>query len=816
MKKTIKIIMFWLSMICIVIGIKGKALAISTNESVELEISYGLDNHIRVQMDRDVVLKISITNKGEDLNGILQVKGFYSIEGKGYYNEFGNNVSLVPGIKNGIARQRQYVQEEDVVLQSGEVKEYTMTIPYSLVNEKLKVCLLDDFHEEIVKEDLLIESENLVYIGILEEKQGQYTYPETLSNSYNSAIGELVSIPYENLLDLDLLKQIDFMIVTDSRLKNATAQEKLCLEQWVKDGGNILIGGFYKKTDKDLPFISEPDLFSAIDINLDERQEQTKGVVSYQYYEGRVHYIRSVYENYDNDIKGGIYESIGGLDWNEYLSTDHLMRLMAEYFCYGVQDMIPYSNTVNYSWKMKEILDHVDLANHPNIYKYLMIVVIYIILIGPVLYGYLKVRKRRNDLWKYMILGSLATMCMIYIVSGDSRQKGPVIKYLQIQEYKGDQQKEKVYLNISAPFIEPFNIYIKPEYNVQLGPMTNPIESEDLAKISEDNYHVNIHRSEEESEIQLTNLPINEGEDFLLTREEEETKELKTNISMKDGKFYGTVENLTGKDLQHAFIYEENYFVSIGDLDAGETVDVSAYETYYYPMERILSNEHGFYELLAPHMDESDINDHFFLETIYYLVESEIYNIPKLVAFEKEHNNLDVQADWQYQTYGTTVHMKYLEVKKKQGDQIYIPNLPMTSPNFENKSFLDYPNRGFDYTTMYDGFIEVNYLIDPNIVPETLKVMIPSLTPETLHDAPIKYMHLFNINTEEYDIFTVENMELSREVLSRYISSDHEIQVVYSNSKDPFISAYSEETSTEGYYEGLLPNVALTGKEAGK
>lgn len=227
-----------------------------------------------------------------------------------------------------------------------------------------------------------------------------------------------------------------------------------------------------------------------------------------------------------------------------------------------------------------------DKEEIPSIGPYIFILLGYLLLTGPPLYLLLKKFDKLNYVWGIIPLLSIAFTLIIFVLGTKTRKTEPYVGYYNIEEKNGNETTETVYFGITSPHNEAYNLLFKKEnqvvsLNSQLNYSrsgftsyrTSYAGSEERRDI---NYNTVIMEKDAATEVSVRDNAAFSKNYFKGTSKKIEETNLNSSITVtKDFKAIGSVSNNTGYSLTNAVLCAGDIYIQIGDIEAGETIDVS-------------------------------------------------------------------------------------------------------------------------------------------------------------------------------------------------------------------------------------------------
>lgn len=494
----------------------------------------------------------------------VQVKVTYGLN---HYAKIGKDMRIKVEVQTGEDAYEGYLQIE-VPLDKSSTKynqkitvgpntyvTYEMKIPVVYENMKFLVNLLDD--EQVIQSSQMANVEasriyDVQYIGVL----GKELQTETVVSKGKMQVFQLDEAELEDAFDN--LNLIDCILIEEDEIKQLDEPKSLKLEDWIQNGGTLLV----EHSDKD--------------IITSEKEIDTYADDTGKYGFGRYFFVSEM-------------KSISEI--TEYVEK---LGLNPKLFLSGVTDN-----------QIKDSINAEVVSKIPNIMTYVIVFLLYIIVIGPVLYLILKKINRRNYYWGVLPIISAIFLVGVYGLGKVTRVENSYLRYVTITQiaqngytddttYIAAVNPDKTTLTVSADTVDN----LQPLYTMR-----------DNYQVASDKTRVNIEFSmnventtDEESLGKLSTIgtvpsvrafqPI-----YLKTSKtysslsDEQDMQPATKLSYADYKIAGTYTNTLGMDLHNALIVSNQTISWIGDLTDGEDVKLEDCQYDYIPSYDLISTD---------------------------------------------------------------------------------------------------------------------------------------------------------------------------------------------------------------------------------
>lgn len=333
-------------------------------------------------------------------------------------------------------------------LPQGSRKQFVVKIPLNSTNTNgtVKVILLDGReHEAAYKEfrHLLTGQMDALSMGILSDAYSKLTYMDMGGRDmyfYNDFYPvRLVELKQGSLEDE--LESLTFLVIDQYNTGILTEEELKAIELWNQDGGVLILGtGAYAEDvlsgfDDDYPGFSVSEIHAPGDDHLFDT-----GFVGNMYVEmsqlnlADLQLVGDAYYNASNDYYlGGWFEplgngsaailpysfaELGSLDADHwYIEQEDFIQRLLESVCSYANSR--YANSAygnnDYSYEIRNFLGMIGNSNNVLGFGVLqMIIVLYVIFVGPVLYLILRMLKRRELYWAAVPVTALLGIILVF------------------------------------------------------------------------------------------------------------------------------------------------------------------------------------------------------------------------------------------------------------------------------------------------------------------------------------------------------------------------------------------------------------------
>lgn len=756
------------------------------NSPVAMEASYGYDN--MAKGGRYLPVYVTLTSKQSGpFSGSVMIRSMES------------NYDI-------------YEYEYPVTLEGEETIQMNLNIPLGLRADQLYVQLYDEQKNLILKKRLKMnirQDTPELLIGTLSDSQDKLEYLNDVGIHYSTLQTRTCamvagSIP-EQAAGLD---QLDVLLITNYDIRRLSAAQTDTIKEWVSRGGILLLGtgnGGEEAVDTFLEGDLETEISEPVERFVDMGEEFAI------YGPEDVHLLLPTTKI---DVKEGdqVFTSFG-LPVLTSVNREKGMIAVAAYdfcdiadFCEEhpyvdklftsllgeerIQDLAGYLYDSGNSlyWAVQSMINSGSADRIPRISLYSIVIFSYILLVGPGLYFFLKQRELRNHYGRFVVLLSLCSSMIIYLMSSKTRFEDTFFNYTSVRDYSEDTIVESTYMNMRTPYNKPYSVNLDPTYDIRPLTRQNSYDNTRFTQFTGDeNENVSIYYGQDGTRLTIQDVAAFSPNYFRMEKREENTAglQLTGKITCYDGSLKGTVTNHLGIDLEQAAVLCSNSIVLIDSLKAGETVTIDDLPVLHYPLVSSFAAADrvtGGYQF-----EKADISSPEYMKSLkrsnlleFYLDNSlSGYQYGgRVVAFSAGEEKDCFLLDQGYEVTGVTMYTAFVDVDYRNEDQIYHSSL-------EHRPKVISGNYSYEKNTM-DGLspLTLEYSLGQDLVVERLKFV--SISEEFTEnpkygDLPVFNgdIYFYNNDTGSYDKMDGSQEELIDWQLEPYLTAENKITVKY-------------------------------------
>ncbi|MEY8354731.1 hypothetical protein AALB39_15420 [Lachnospiraceae bacterium 54-53] len=728
-----------------------------------------------------------------------------------------------------------YEYDYPVSLEAGGALEESLDIPVGRA-EVLFVKLLDSRGTELIRKRLKMNVSTdtaELFVGILSDDPDEMGYMDGVGVNYSSVRIKTFEMDSSKMPDtvigLDLL---DVLLITDYDTGRLSEEQVSAIWEWVKGGGILLIGTGARPDETLSAFRSEileegyaPPSEKSVEMGV---EYATNGpgdsFLNLVCTDVSLKGGTSVLSNDEfpvltSVIKGKGSVGVAAYDFVDIASFCQVQRsyvdklftaLLGESKLNNLSSYLYSGNSGQY-WSVQNMLNTGNVDKLPNLFIYAAVILGYILLVGPGMYLYLKRQERRRFYRTGVVAVSLLFTAAVYLMGMGTRYKDTFFTYATILDSTENFVDEYTYINMRTPYNKAYTIPLDPTYDLLPITRSNSFEMTPVPKFSgNEDYKVRISCGEEDTRVSVQNAAAFTPKYYSLRKKTPNTdhKGLIGDITLFEGKVYGTVTNEYPFPVEKVGILMYGKMVVIEELSPGETMDLKGLSVINYPVNNaylVSARVTGGYQY-----SKADIEDPDYMLALsrtnilsFYLDRfSSFYNPEaRIVAFSRDQDGSQFLAGGDYETYGMSMFTSTIDVKTKIDDRAYRSAL-MKPPKVVSGQYYGDSNAiyGVDPVTL-------EYFLGNDLDMEVLTFENPS--EEFLNSEASNYITIFkgniyfyNHDTGNYDAMDSDQSVYKASELSHYLSPGNTLTVKY----------VCDSTSGNNWYV-TLPMLTVVGRD---
>lgn len=542
-----------------------KVSASKNNSKYDLNISYGIDG--RYKALKYMPVTVQINNLDEDFNGEVEVR--VTSDSSGGYNAYSKEVSASKG------------------------ESISVTIPVKFLegNSNGAVCIIEN-GKVLYEKKLLISSgrinEGNAFTGLLTDDPtalgylGNVTYFD--SNYSNTGKMNCVNLT-EDMLDENGLNidGLDVIIINNYNMANLNEKQYKSLNNWVNSGGTLLIGAGANES-KTINNINKSFLNIASNGTSQQNVKTASESLNLILSEITLEDSTSIVNSNENELvysldrgAGKILITAFDLGLEPFISSSDAAIILQDMLIETFDKIYEENYQGGYysgAYEISNLLGNIPVENAVGTLTLGIVLGVYAILVGIVVYLILKKMKKRDLTWVLIPVTSIVFTVMIYLLGSKMKIKDVIVNSTNIisvdEEGRGQINS---YIGIASKNKE--NIKIENEEDLKMQYM-----SDDYYYYGDIDYNAKTLRvkttyTNDNSYFTVTNNNVANVNKFEVSGKEIVMPKLENTLKIKNGNLGGTVKNNLDADIQRLVIVSGKSVWDLGQVAKGEEISVT-------------------------------------------------------------------------------------------------------------------------------------------------------------------------------------------------------------------------------------------------
>lgn len=533
-------------------------------------VHIGLRDNL-VQVGRYAPVQLEIRNDGEDFSGYFRL----------YVNPMdGEYVS-----------DQKAVVEKKLQIAAGETKQYSMIVKITN-DEGIQTSLNDSRGKILGKQYISIStkdslSPNEPSIGLITEDSTALSYLKP-KDGVNLLYDVQDFMLTEDWRTLDIF---DILVMNQFDTSQFSEKQVEAVIEWVKQGGTIIFGTG-AQPEKTIKAFSGTLLNGTIGnvkkiptkygVSLDISELKMQNAESILSQEGETLISRLNYGKGCAMVAGfdlNITQEKFGADlqtlFYQKMSNDRRQQLLQE------QQTLPNDENYNYSeYSISSGLKATEVNGLPNIALYAVLLLLYAVVIGPVMYSVLRKRGKRELLWKLIPASAVVFSVLIYLIGTSTRVKHPYVNYLAKMDWSYQNVPSmQTCFALTSPNNDKFDVEISGKKDITSGLVVGYDGYSVLDPASTD-YRYGIEYASDKTILHMDNMASFDT----VTMQEQQTIDTKgrmefTSLQLDTDALAGIVTNQSEYDLEDCVIVCNGDTILLGDMKQGESISLDQLDT---------------------------------------------------------------------------------------------------------------------------------------------------------------------------------------------------------------------------------------------
>ncbi|MGM9977292.1 MAG: hypothetical protein ACI33J_00685 [Clostridium sp.] len=539
------------------------------DEKVKLNVTYGIDGKFK---GVNLPINVEVENTtGSNIEGNIEVRTQISYE---YYDSYVVEVNLSANEKRTVTipvnlsgdisslkvlfnQDDSILTQEKLTIGSGRVNDYSIFMG----------ILTDDYNGNLLK-DINVSEENGVYQVPID-----YKILKTI-NSYRSFQADdikNVSLNKDIISNSNNLESLDVIVINNYNTSNLTEDEYLSLKSWVDKGGTLIIGtgenssktiGNINKKFFDIASKGTKDSngYTLADLEFQGETEVLKDEtpIIYKKKMGLGNLYAVAYDFGNSNIAS---EEILKYYWKEALSDDFDKKFSIS----GIDD---------YDYNKLELVNQIPSTNMYKTSTLALVFLIYVLLVGIILYLVFKKLNKREYLWVAIPVTAILFCVLFFAMGTKTRVKDVVLNQVTfLTKDKDGTNNNTVYVGITSKYNKDLLVKNPEEGNLELINDEGHYYSSNDEESKNSKIRTKIIYNGSNTSYEYKDLPALNMKTFKVNNVDKTLPDIQANLSYNGGELKGTIKNTLGYDIKSLIILSQNGIWNYGEVKEGEEIN---------------------------------------------------------------------------------------------------------------------------------------------------------------------------------------------------------------------------------------------------
>ncbi|MCR5542778.1 MAG: hypothetical protein K6F55_01400 [Eubacterium sp.] len=364
------------------------------------------------------IVNIDVTNNGKDFSGILRV------------------------YVNGASNQSGY--DVDISVPAGGTKSYSVNIPIDSVyrTDGVTVLVYSKNMKRVFREsfrNVFTGVSNDILLGVLSDNPDKLSFLDLggdLLDSSNQSSGiKIEKLDNKNIGDK--LDQLTILVIDDYDTSTLPKETSDMITLWVESGGILMLGTGYN-TDKAIKGLDSNMINAYIDGETMDyygvsSKSVTMALVDFLDYPTVTNIDCMLRKDYNSGII--LLSSLAISDIPEIVDdTRETFKALYNSVLLDSSSQGSDNSVMMSTYDIEEVQGYMEKPAKTGTWPLALIIITYVVLVGPILYLILKSLKIREKIWIFIPIVSLVFVAFIAVLSISLRVRGLNVKSVEIRD----------------------------------------------------------------------------------------------------------------------------------------------------------------------------------------------------------------------------------------------------------------------------------------------------------------------------------------------------------------------------------------------
>ncbi len=656
--------------------------------AVSLQVEYGYDG--TAKSGRYLPVEVTIENRRDmEVVGSLQIRSLESDDTIYRYDYEAN-----------IDAQGTLVMKEYIPLGSRANQLYVALVDaqgQQLAGQRVRLNISMDVPE--------------LFIGVLSDQPEMLKYLDGVGVSYSTLRTRMFEMQEEEFPQDDVgLNLLDVLVVNNYKLRRLSEKQTAAIMDWVHSGGVLILGTGERVDDTLGRFAPEllDDSYGFAEpqrIDLGEpfgMEEPEDGVLTIPCVDIPLHGGNVILSSAGMALitaatkEQGVI-AVAAFDLEDIAAFCESHTSYVDYFLSSVLGekrisnlaQVVYSGNSGRFWSVQSLINTGNVERLPKLLPYVVVIVVYLLLLGPGLYLFLKSRELQIYYRRGICVLSLVFAVGIYLMGSATRFESTFYTYATILDVTEDYVTDTTYVNVRNPYSHPYEVQLDPSYSILPITRTSRNRTGQEREFTGNEFcQIVIGRKNGRMTINGQNIAAFNPRYFQMEKKSFNIGDvgITGDVEYFEGRLSGSITNQFQFPLENAALILYGNVVYLDRLEPGETVSLDQYEMLRFPLN------HSY--LLAEYITGGDHYQNTNIDNVGYLTAMKRSSMlmfyldnymnsytadARVLAFSAEKEDSQFLREEDPETYGLTMLTSAIGVNASR-DRVLYRSVLMKTP----------------------------------------------------------------------------------------------------------------------------------------
>lgn len=465
--------------------------------------------------------------------------------------------------------------------------------------------------------------------------------------------------------------------------------------------------------------------------------------------------------------------------------------------------MESYGN--NYETAYSDIARYTEKEDVPGIIGFTVILILYVIIVGPVVFIILKKIDKSKYIWGIVPLISVFFVFVIYITGYRTRITEPVVNYLNVEKYNSETKAVDGQVNFELSFPTNDDSEVTLATTNQVNILNDNIPAyyfyymdniqDSNTYVDSNSYRTGIFYNKNGVTIERTDSPAFSKTRFETSYTVKKEQPINVDIILTENEIKGTISNQGDTSYKNAYLFYRGFLFTLDSLDNGATIQLENCQSEYFMNQEMIYRSKLLESLLKYNDWEQVTAKSQGIVSALQSVLSEIQKDSETAYFisyteELEKGNPIYELSKNKASHGVNIYLVPFQVDLEENNSILVPSMDSYMQVVEGEYQVS-----FNYRYLLTDTLVIDYNLpkDENvtevIVSEFFNHTIQGNYSSLICDEILFYnnvtetydtvFNLHKINTKEYSSDNMIIERLDGDSLNKYLSEENKLRVKF-------------------------------------